>query len=52
MIDIAYMGEVLTKVWLKSIELFDKEMNAQKERLKKTSGVHTSSRKPMKKSVR
>ena len=35
----AYMGEVLTQVWLKSIkkmsELFDKEMNAQKENLKK-----------------
>ena len=30
-------------------ELFDKEMNAQKESLKKASGVHTSSRKPTKK---
>ena len=30
-------------------ELFDKEMNAQKESLKKTSGVHTSFRKPTKK---
>ena len=27
----AYMGEVLTQVWLKSIELFDKQVNAQKE---------------------
>ena len=35
LIDRAYMGEVLTQVWLKSIkklsELFDKEVNAQKE---------------------
>ena len=33
MIGRAYMGEVLTQVWLKSIkmsELFDKEVNAQK----------------------
>ena len=30
-------------------ELFDKEVNAQKESLKKTSGVHTSSRMPTKK---
>ena len=30
-------------------ELFDKEVNAQKESLKKTSGVHTSSHKPTKK---
>ena len=30
-------------------ELFDKEVNAQKESLKKTSGVHASSRMPMKK---
>ena len=29
-------------------ELFDKEVNAQKESLKKTSGVHASSRKPTK----
>ena len=27
-------------------ELFDKEVNAQKENLKKCSGVHASSRKP------
>ena len=37
----AYIGEVLTQVWLKSIkkasELFDKEANAQKESLKVTS---------------
>ena len=30
-------------------ELFDKEVNAQKESLKKTSGVHASSRMPTKK---
>ena len=30
-------------------ELFDKEVNAQKESLKNTSGVHASSRKPTKK---
>ena len=28
-------------------ELFDKEVNAQKENLKNSSGVHASSRKPM-----
>ena len=32
-------------------ELFDKEVNAQKESLKKTSGVHASSRMPTKKCV-
>ena len=32
----AHMGEVLIKVWLKSIsELLHKQMNAQKESLKK-----------------
>ena len=30
-------------------ELFDKEVNAQKESLKNTSGVHASSRMPTKK---
>ena len=43
------MGQVLIQVWLKSIkmsELFDKQVNAQKE---KNSGVHASSRKPTKK---
>ena len=30
-------------------ELLDKQMNVQKESLKKTSGIHTSSRKPTKK---
>ena len=30
-------------------KLFDKEVNAQKESLKKTSGAHESSHKPMKK---
>ena len=32
-------------------ELFDKEVNAQKENLNKTSGIHASSRKPTKKCV-
>ena len=45
----AYMGEVLVQVWLKSIELLDKQVNAQKDILKNTSGVHTNSRKPTKK---
>ena len=40
----AYMGELLTQAWLKSIKLFDKEVNAQKESLKKTSGVQKSVR--------
>ena len=30
-------------------ELLDKQVNAQKDNLKNTSGVHASSRKPMKK---
>ena len=30
-------------------ELFDKEVNAQKESLKKSSGAHVSSRRPMRK---
>ena len=41
-----YMGEVQNQVWLETSELLDKQVNAQKE---KTSKVHTSSRKPMKK---
>ena len=49
----AYMGEVLITIWLKSIkeisELLHKQTIAQKESLKKTSGVHSSSRKPTKK---
>ena len=45
MIGRAYMREVLTQVWLKSI----KKVNAQKESLKKTSGVHASSCKSTKK---
>ena len=40
------MGEVLTQ---ETSELFDKEVNAQKESLKKTSGVHASSHKLTKK---
>ena len=47
----AYMGELLTQVWLKSIKKCDKEVNAQKESLKKTSWVHASSRMPTKKCV-
>ena len=39
----AYMEEVLTQVWLKSIKLFNKEVNAI------TSGFHASSCKSMKK---
>ena len=48
------MGEVLIKVWLKSkeiSELLHKQVNVQKESLKKTSGVYTNSCKPMKKCV-
>ena len=52
---ISYMGEVLIKVWLKSIkkyvsELLHKQMNAQKESLKKNFRF-TNSRKPTKKSA-
>ena len=43
------MGEVLIQVYLKSIKLLDKQVNAQKENLKNTSGVHASSCKPTKK---
>ena len=43
------MGEVLIQVWLS--ELLDKNVNAQKENLKNTSGFHTSSHKPTKKCV-
>ena len=32
------MGEVLIQIWLKSIELSDKEVNVQKESLKKLLG--------------
>ena len=31
---------MLTQVWLKSVKLFGKQVNAQKESLKKISGVH------------
>ena len=40
------MGEVLNQVWLKSIKLLDKQVNAQKEKIFR---VHVSSRKPTKK---
>ena len=44
------MGEVLIQIWLKSIsELLDKQVNVQKESLKKTSVVHENSHKPTKK---
>ena len=40
----AYMGEVLIKVWVKSIkeisELLHKQVNAQKKSLKKLPGSH------------
>ena len=45
MIDRTYMGEVLTQ---EMSELFDKEVNTQKESLIKASGVHASSHKPTK----
>ena len=41
--------QVETQVWLKSVKKFDKGVNAQKESLKKSSGVHASSRKATKK---
>ena len=44
----AYMGEVLIQIHEEMSELLDKQMNVQKE-FEKTSRVHTSSRKPMKK---
>ena len=48
------MEEVLTQIWPKSVkkyvsELFNKEMNTQKENLKNTSGIHASTCKPTKK---
>ena len=48
----AYMGEVLIQIWFlheEMSELLDKQVNVQKESLKKTSGVYASSRKPTKK---
>ena len=45
MIDRTHMGEVLTQ---EMSELFDKEVNTQKESLIKASGVHASSHKPTK----
>ena len=46
MTDRAYMGELLTQ---EMSELFDKEVNAQKESLKKFFGVQASSCMPTKK---
>ena len=37
---------MLIQIWS---ELLDKQVNVQKENLKKTSGIHASSRKPTKK---
>ena len=39
----------MAKIHEEMSQLFDKEVNAQKESLKKTLGVHASSRKPTKK---
>ena len=36
----AYMGEVLIQVWLRTSELLDKQVNAQKESLKSFWGSH------------
>ena len=41
----------LAKIHYEMSELFDKEVNAQKESLKKSYGFHASSCKPMKKCV-
>ena len=38
----------LTEIHEEMSELLDKQVNVQKESLKKTFGVHASSRKPMK----
>ena len=49
----AYIGEMLIQIWLKSIkemsELVDKQVNVQKESLKKLPGFTQSSSKPTKK---
>ena len=51
----AYIGEMLIHIWLKSIEemselyLVDKQVNVQKESLKKLPGFTQNSRKPTKK---
>ena len=50
----AYIGEMLIQIWLKSMheemsELVDKQVNVQKESLKKLPGFTQNSRKPTKK---
>ena len=50
----AYIGEMLMQIWLKSMkkcmsELVDKQVNVQKESLKKLPGFTQTSRKPTKK---
>ena len=49
----AYIGEMLIQIWLKSMkkmsELVDKQVNVQKESLKKLPGFTQNSHKPMKK---
>ena len=42
----AYIGEMLIQIWLKSIKLVDKQVNVQKESLKKLPGFTQNSRKP------
>ena len=44
----AYYEPSLAEIRQEMSELLDKQVNAQKEILKNTSGVHTSSRKPTK----
>ena len=51
MIDRGSADPSLAKIHKEMSELFDKKVNAQKKSLKKTSGVHASSRKLMKKCV-
>ena len=45
----AYIGEMLIQIWLKLSELVDKQVNVQKESLKKLPGFTQNSCKPMKK---
>ena len=45
----AYMGEVLIQIWLKSMsELLDKQVNVQKESLKKLPGFMRAPASPQK----
>ena len=45
----AYIGEMLIQIWLKSMKLVYKQVNVQKESLKKLPGFTQNSRKPTKK---